>query len=114
MNCASHWPIPDSTYNHSFPVKNSNVYDELMTSDIGPISPGPKFVYAKVERVALQRNYSFQLPSSHKLMYNWWIVTYPGVPYGRHPSAGGVDLSPEDIYREPPTDGNKWPTVKQL
>ena len=50
------WIIPlngnlhSLTAHDSFSVKDLNVCDYLMTNEIGPISPGLKFVYAKVEQ----------------------------------------------------------------
>ena len=47
-------------------------------------------------------------------IYEWWIKKYPGVPYGKHPAAGGVDPSNEEMYGERPTDGtNGWVVMKK-
>ena len=90
MNNKSHWPTHDSPHNSYYTI-NDPVVLVALSRDIGIINTSPtKFVNTKEARAAQSHKIPFQLSSRHTHTYKWWIKTYPGVPYGKHPAAGGV------------------------
>ena len=75
---------------------------------MGPINfdnnyPRPDFVKAQAGQSPETNPFQF---SRQAYIYEWWIKNYPGVPYGKHPAAGGVKPSHEVMYRERTTHGS--------